>query len=963
MKLYRAVLVFTAMAGIAASTWAAIPVPSSVLTFDTQPAAADWSTKSIAGDAGDFSSTNLIIQTFPAMDAAINDPTNGPGSILGTLPSNNGNPPGTAALAQWATNKYVQTRPTGNAATLLMATLTNTTGGNISGLTVTYTLATNIVATREESPGHRVYYNLSGAAGGWVTLGNYGTVGAQSITLNLSATPWAANSLMYLLFVDDNSVTNNDGAYRIDNFQALPAATLSVGISTPADHAQFASGSTVTVTATNGGIAPTAVGFYTNGVHWQDATVAPFTVAQALADGVYSLQAFATNGVDPVASSAVITIIVRQPVTDYASGAYTNDFDIMQPAGTFTPQGWYVGAALPANTVGVTVGDGSAGAAAAIHGWNYGTTSDSDRALGTAPTGADRNIVLRLRNTGVSNIVSFQILYDGETWRNYTNAADGWLTNYVSYDQGATWIATGFNFDQPAALRVQPQTAINGNDPANRQAGIGGIVTPPTPVPPLGVIYIRWHDFNGSGTDGGLAVDNFSFEAIDFSPVVVDINLTAPTADQQINSVCGLANVTASATTGNPLVTNVTFTLDGTVILQDTTSPYSVSFAGVAAGAHTMMATAKDTLGNVTNTAIVNFSVLANQAPAVAIADTYNTGVTGLVWLVGTCISNRVATSDLDGTVTNLAFLVNGAVLETVANPAANRIILVNDALAGTFTFEAVATDNCGLSVTSAPVVVVVTNPPYNLILTNGASWKYAAGTNDLGTNGVPWAEVGFDDSGWTNAAAGMFGNDTSPAFTYRTPIDIGNPRYRTIYFRRTVDVPNASQYTNLLFNLMRDDGAVVYLNGTPVWTNNIASPNNGISYTNFASGANDNGTLYFRQAINPAGLLVSGLNTIAVEVHQSSATSSDLNFDLMIWGESSGAVPDLVVVRVDEDTIRLSWPNTGSYRVFTSTDAGVSRASWTEWTTTTPTLNGGTWELDIDVAPGEPARFFDLRP
>ena len=59
-------------------------------------------------------------------------------------------------------------------------------------------------------------------------------------------------------------------------------------------------------------------------------------------------------------------------------------------------------------------------------------------------TGLERDIVLRLRNNTAANMLSFTLLYDGEVWRNYTNPpVMGTLTNYVSYNLGATWTNTG----------------------------------------------------------------------------------------------------------------------------------------------------------------------------------------------------------------------------------------------------------------------------------------------------------------------------------------------------------------------------------------------------------------------------------------------------------------------------------------------------------------------------------------
>ena len=41
---------------------------------------------------------------------------------------------------------------------------------------------------------------------------------------------------------------------------------------------------------------------------------------------------------------------------------------------------------------------------------------------------------------------------------------------------------------------------------------------------------------------------------------------------------------------------------------------------------------------------------------------------------------------------------------------------------------------------------------------------------------------------------------------------------YITTYFRYTFNVPDASLYSGLNLSVLRDDGAVVYLNGVEIW-------------------------------------------------------------------------------------------------------------------------------------------------
>lgn len=87
---------------------------------------------------------------------------------------------------------------------------------------------------------------------------------------------------------------------------------------------------------------------------------------------------------------------------------------------------------------------------------------------------------------------------------------------------------------------------------------------------------------------------------------------------------------------------------------------------------------------------------------------------------------------------------------------------------------------------------------------------------------------------------------------------------------------------SELTLELVRDDGAVVYLNGVEVARDNM--PTGAIDYLMFATngvGGADETTPHVHAL--DVGALLTGTNTIAVEVHQHSANSTDIGFDLAI--------------------------------------------------------------------------------
>ena len=82
--------------------------------------------------------------------------------------------------------------------------------------------------------------------------------------------------------------------------------------------------------------------------------------------------------------------------------------------------------------------------------------------------------------------------------------------------------------------------------------------------------------------------------------------------------------------------------------------------------------------------------------------------------------------------------------------------------------------------------------------------------------------------------------------------------------------------FTGLQLRVLRDDGAVVYVNGSEAFRTNM--PSGTISAGTRASTAIANSAeSIFTSVSLSASLLRSGPNVIAVEVHQSDPTSSDL--------------------------------------------------------------------------------------
>jgi len=155
--------------------------------------------------------------------------------------------------------------------------------------------------------------------------------------------------------------------------------------------------------------------------------------------------------------------------------------------------------------------------------------------------------------------------------------------------------------------------------------------------------------------------------------------------------------------------------------------------------------------------------------------------------------------------------------------------------------------------------------------------WRYLDTGVDAGT---AWRAPGFSDATWPSGAAQLGYGDGDET----TRVSFGpNPNSKpiTTYFRRQFTVTDSASVASLVLRLLRDDGAVVYLNGVEVVRSNM--PAGTIGYqTRAASNVDSNENQFHAISLQP-GQLVTGTNTLAVEVHQAWSSSSDLSFDLAL--------------------------------------------------------------------------------
>jgi hypothetical protein len=175
-------------------------------------------------------------------------------------------------------------------------------------------------------------------------------------------------------------------------------------------------------------------------------------------------------------------------------------------------------------------------------------------------------------------------------------------------------------------------------------------------------------------------------------------------------------------------------------------------------------------------------------------------------------------------------------------------------------------------------------------LIAASSSWKYLANGSNQGT---AWRANSFSDASWStgNAELGYGDGGEATVISYGTS---SKSKYVTSYFRKSFSVSDPTIFSSLSLNLLRDDGAVVYLNGTEVARSNM--PSGTISYTTFASSTvgTSSENLYHTFVISPT-LLISGTNLLAVEVHQITRSSPDLSFNCYLTASTIVTPPALI--------------------------------------------------------------------
>jgi hypothetical protein len=263
------------------------------------------------------------------------------------------------------------------------------------------------------------------------------------------------------------------------------------------------------------------------------------------------------------------------------------NFNTLASTGTSSsvPVGWaFLETLTNANTT-YTAGTGSSNVGDT---YSFGSSGSPERAFGQLRSGNLASVLgAQIKNNTGGPIHQLQIDYTGEQWRFGGTTTPPDRLDF-QYSTDATSLSTGTWTDVDALDFSSPIVsgtvgALDGNAAANRRAIAFKF---PVTVAAGATVWIRWTDFDPSGSDDGLAIDDVAITASQITTTVLTVSPSKTFVGDKVTMV---AHVSPTPPAGKA----VTFT-DGAVILGtspvDASGNATFSISTLAAGTHSLIA-------------------------------------------------------------------------------------------------------------------------------------------------------------------------------------------------------------------------------------------------------------------------------------------------------------------------------------------------------------------------------------
>ena len=223
----------------------------------------------------------------------------------------------------------------------------------------------------------------------------------------------------------------------------------------------------------------------------------------------------------------------------------TQDFNTLANSGSSSdlPMGWSISESGSSADAIYSAGTGSSSIG---NSYSFGLANNTERALGGLRSGSLTPSwgICFTNNTG-NTITSFRITYKGETWRVGTSSrSDSILFEYnvntTSITGSGTWTRFPFlnYFNTP---KMTSPLSGNVQDSALITSILSGLT-----IANGTSFCLRWIDFDASGSDDGMAIDDFTIDNFETSTSTCDFANVIPNNVTVTNSTCSAPSCNAS---------------------------------------------------------------------------------------------------------------------------------------------------------------------------------------------------------------------------------------------------------------------------------------------------------------------------------------------------------------------------------------------------------------------------------
>ena len=181
------------------------------------------------------------------------------------------------------------------------------------------------------------------------------------------------------------------------------------------------------------------------------------------------------------------------------------------------------------------------------------------------------------------------------------------------------------------------------------------------------------------------------------------VSITAPTAGTQV-TLPTTVTISASASDPENRMASVDFYAGSTLVLRDTTAPYSASWSPSAAGTYSLTAVAHDADGGSSTSSAVSVTVntATNKAPTVSLTSP----AAGASFTAPATVTLSATASDPENQLARVEFYAGSTRVAT--DTSAPYSFSWTNVAAGTYSITARAFDAAGASATSAAVSITV---------------------------------------------------------------------------------------------------------------------------------------------------------------------------------------------------------------------------------------------------------------